>query len=604
MEKPGPLPLLLLVDDEPEILVALGDLLEDRYRILSTPSPVEALELVRTHPDIAVIVSDQRMPELTGSQFLARARSHTEAEAILLTGYADLSAVVAALNDGAISGYANKPWDAEALIAMIAAAADRFALRQALAFERAAFRGLADGSGDVVTILDDQGRVVRGGVRRDDADPRDLAILAQDRSDDEDRHLPKPSGDSWTHIRRIPFAIGPSRYLLKIERDDTARRLAERRHHQSEKLEALGTLSGGIAHDFNNLLAAIMGNLELAERRIDDRSRLERYLGAASEAAGRGSAITRRLLSFSRQRDLAAEVFSPDDAIRAIEELIVRTAAGRIRVAYDFAPSTWAVRTDVGQFELAILNLAINARDAMDGSGTVRIGTANIDDAAAFLPDLSGPFVRISVSDTGSGMDSAVRKRVFEPFFTTKAHGVGTGLGLPMVRAMARAAGGDVTIDSEVGRGTDIHLWLPRVDAAPVLASQPIPDHVGPLRLMLVEDDAEVRAVVAAQLEGAGHDVTVHDSAVRAVEMLEAGERFDMVLTDYAMPDLSGIDVAARVCACCPATPVLLITGFAEIGDTQIGVPVLTKPFTGEQLLAAIAQAAAGRTAIPDNVSG
>ncbi|RSV31735.1 hybrid sensor histidine kinase/response regulator [Sphingomonas sp. ABOLH] len=601
MDMPGSPPLLLLVDDEPEILVALGDLLEDRYRILSTASPVEALELVRAHTDIAVIVSDQRMPELTGSQFLARARQMTDAEAILLTGYADLSAVVAALNDGAISGYANKPWDAEALIAMVAAAADRYALRQALAFERAAFRGLADGSGDVVTILDQHGHVVRGATRPNGIDPRDLAILGQGGSDDEDRHLVQPWGDSWTHIRRIPFTIGTNRYLLKIERDDTGRRLAERRHHQSEKLEALGTLSGGIAHDFNNLLAAIVGNLELAERRIDDRDRLRRYLDAASEAAGRGSAITRRLLSFSRQRDLAAEIFRPDDVIRSIEELIVRTAAGRIRVAYDFAEPGWSVKTDVGQFELAILNLAINARDAMDGSGTVRIGTANIDDAGVFLPNLSGGFVRITVSDTGSGMDSAVRERVFEPFFTTKAQGAGTGLGLPMVRAMARAAGGDVTIDSEVGRGTHIHLWLPRIEARPIPAAQESTGPTGPLRLMLVEDDSEVRAVVAAQLEAAGHSIVVHDSAVQAVAMLEAGDRFDMVLTDYAMPDLSGIEVAARVRACCPDTPVLLITGFAEIGDTQIGVPVLTKPFTGDQLLTAIANASA---ATADSVSG
>jgi len=601
MEMPGSPPLLLLVDDEHEILVALADLLEDRYRILSTASPVEALELVRANPDIAVIVSDQRMPELTGSQFLTRARELTDAEAILLTGYADLSAVVAALNDGAISGYANKPWDAEALIAMVAAAADRYALRQALAFERAAFRGLADHSGDVVTILDEQGRVVRGPGSKDGIDPRDLAVLVQDGSDDEDRHLVQPWGDSWTHIRRIPFAIGASRYLLKIERDDTDRRLAERRRHQSEKLEALGTLSGGIAHDFNNLLAAIIGNLELADRRIDDRDRLRRYLDAAREAAGRGSAITRRLLSFSRQRDLAAEIFRPDDVIRSIEELIVRTAAGRIRVAYDFVEPGWSVKTDVGQFELAILNLAINARDAMDGSGTVRIGTANIDDATAFVPELAGHFVRITVSDTGSGMDSTVRERVFEPFFTTKAQGAGTGLGLPMVRAMARAAGGDVTIDSEVGRGTSIHLWLPRIEARATPIAEVTTGPTGPHRLMLVEDDAEVRAVVAAQLEAAGHRVIVHDSALQAVAMLERGERVDMVLTDYAMPDLSGIEVAARVRACCPNTPILLITGFAEIGDTEIGVPVLTKPFTGDQLMAAIANAS---TATANNVSG
>jgi signal transduction histidine kinase len=513
----------------------------------------------------------------------------TDAEAILLTGYADLSAVVAALNDGAIGGYANKPWDAESLQAMIATAADRYALRQALAFERAAFRGLADQSGDVVTILDGDARTVRG-TAQDAIDQRDLLTVVQDAVDEEDRHEPLPAGDRWTHIRRIPFQIGSHRYLLKIERDDTERRLAERRLHQSEKLEALGTLSGGIAHDFNNLLAAIIGNLELAERRIDDRDRLQRYLGAANEAAGRGSAITRRLLSFSRQRDLAAEVFRPDEAIRSIEELIVRTAAGRIRVAYDFADPAWVVRTDVGQFELAILNLAINARDAMDGGGTVRIGTVNVEEVAAELPGFVGSFVRISVSDTGTGIDNAVRERVFEPFFTTKAQGAGTGLGLPMVRAMARAAGGEVTIDSEVGRGTSIHLWLPRAEDRPAIIVPRRDGPIRPRRLLLVEDDAEVRAVVAAQLEADGHDVVVHHSATRAVELLEAGERFDMVLTDYAMPDLSGIEVAGRVQACCPETPVLLITGFAEIGDTPVGVPVLTKPFTADQLHAAIAQ--------------
>ena len=195
METAGTQPLLLLVDDEREILVALTDLLEDRYRILSTTSPVEALGLIAVHPDIAVIVSDQRMPELTGSQFLARARTATDAEAILLTGYADLSAVVAALNEGAISGYANKPWDAEALTAMIAAAAERHALRRALAFERAAFRGLADSSGDAVAILDAEGRIVRG-VNDASVDARDLAALAQDRVDDEDRHQAVPGVDA------------------------------------------------------------------------------------------------------------------------------------------------------------------------------------------------------------------------------------------------------------------------------------------------------------------------------------------------------------------------------------------------------------------------
>jgi signal transduction histidine kinase/CheY-like chemotaxis protein len=600
MEISGPLPLLLLVDDEPEILVALTDLLEDRYRVLSTSSPAAALELVTEHPDIAVIVSDQRMPELTGSQFLARARATCDAEAILLTGYADLSAVVAALNDGAISGYANKPWDADALRAMVAAAAERFALRRALAFERAAFAGLVDGSSDRITIVAQDGAIVRdNGTVPITIGERDRAALTTNIYDEEDAHDPGgPTGDRWTQIRRIPFGEDGHRFLLRIEHDDTPRRLSQRRRHQSEKLEALGTLAGGIAHDFNNLLAAILGNLELAERRLTDPDRLRRHLGAATEAASRGSAITRRLLSFSRQRDLAAETFRPDTAIRAVEELIVRTTAGRVRLSYDFADTSWSVRTDPGQFELAILNLAINARDAMAGEGTVAVSTANVPDIDGMVPGLRGEHVRVSVSDTGAGIHEAMRERVFEPFFTTKAQGVGTGLGLPMVRAMAQAAGGEVTIDSVVGQGTTIHLWLPRVEADIAVVAPALAGPVHPRRLLLVEDDPEVRAVVAAQLEMAGHEVVVHETAATALAALERGECFDLMLTDYAMPLLSGIELAALAGQYCPDMPVLLITGFAEIGDTQVDVPVLTKPFSGEQLHAAIAATLA---AVPDN---
>lgn len=598
MTAPGPLPLLLLVDDEQEILVALTDLFEDRYRVLSTTSPVAALDLVANHPDIAVIVSDQRMPELTGSQFLARARRIVDAEAVLLTGYADLSAVIAAVNEGAIGGYANKPWDADALRAMVDAAADRFALRRALAFERSAFHGLAEGSGDRVTIIDAAGSIVRSiGEQADPSvDERDISAIAADRYEEEDRREGDTTdGECWTHVRRIPFGMPGQRFLLRIERDDTERRLAARRRHQSEKLEALGTLAGGIAHDFNNLLAAILGNLELAERRIDQPERLARHLAAAGEAAGRGSAITRRLLSFSRQRDLAAEVFQPDEAIRAVEDLIVRTAAGRVRLAFDFADPSWSVRTDPGQFELALVNLAINARDAMAGGGVVGIATRNIADVTGMVPGLSGPHVRVSVSDTGTGIDEAVRKRVFEPFFTTKAQGVGTGLGLPMVRAMAQAAGGEVTVDSVVGEGTTIHLWLPRTDPEPVLPDPVTVPASRALRLLVVEDDAEVRSVVVGHLEAAGHAVTVEADAADAIATLDGGATFDLALTDYAMPRMSGIELAAHMRRLRPDMPVLLITGFAEIGQRRTDLPVLTKPFSGAQLHAAIAGALTGR---------
>jgi CheY-like chemotaxis protein len=329
------LPKLLVVDDEQEILVALEDLLEDRYQLLSSTSPLAALEIVQANPDLAVIISDQRMPEMPGNLFLARARAFTDADTILLTGYADLSAVIAAVNEGAISGYAAKPWEPEALRTMVAAAAERHQLRAALRFEQSAFVGLMEASADQISVLDRHHRLIRGNHDRvenaaeGDARDKDEAALASGSYSEEDLQSGGEAHDErWTRVRRIPFgADGNERHLLKIESDETDRRRAAQRLHQAEKLQALGTLAGGIAHDFNNLLAAILGNLELAERSLDKPDRLARFLSNARSAAGRGSAITRRLLSFSRQRDLAAETFHPDDAVRDLEELVATPTA-------------------------------------------------------------------------------------------------------------------------------------------------------------------------------------------------------------------------------------------------------------------------------------
>ncbi len=592
-----PPPTLMLVDDEAEILVALSDLFEDEYRILSFTSPLAALAALGDAPDVAVIVSDQRMPEMPGNQFLSRARVTCDAEAILLTGYADLSAVVSAVNDGAISGYANKPWEPEALRATVASAAARHALRRALAFEQAAFRGLADNGPDKVVVLGAEGQVLRANAAASAAgfaaEAEDLAAMADDAAGDEERREGKGDDERWQRIRRVPFRVGDARHLLRIEGDDTARRHAARRRHQSEKLEALGTLAGGIAHDFNNLLAAIIGNLELAGRAAGgDPDRLARFLRNANEAAGRGSAITRRLLSFSRQRDLAAGTFDPATAIRGIEELIVRGAAGRVALRFDFADDGWPVHTDPGQFELAVVNLCINARDAMGGDGTIAVATRNIADPTTLPEGCSGDHVRITVADTGTGMSDAVRARVFEPFFTTKAQGVGTGLGLPMVRAMAEAAGGTITIDSTLGQGTAIHLWLPRAEAAEEAAPPPAAEAgQSPLAILVAEDDAEVRGVLVEHLRDAGHQVIAADAAEPALAVLETGAPVDLLLTDHAMPRMSGVALAKRARGLRPALPVLLVTGFAELADARNGLPVLTKPFTAQQLRHAIAAA-------------
>jgi signal transduction histidine kinase len=587
---PSQMPKILVVDDEREILVALEDLLEDRYELLSSTSPVAALDIVKANPDLAVILSDQRMPEMPGNVFLAQARPHSDADAILLTGYADLSAVVSAVNEGAISGYAAKPWEPEALRAMVAAAAERHRLRAAVRFEQSAFAGLMKASADQISVLDRQHRLIRGNHDQDgtvEARDKDEAALASGSYSEEDLQSGDDQDERWTRIRRIPFgADGAERHLLKIESDETERRRAARRLHQAEKLQALGTLAGGIAHDFNNLLAAILGNLELAERALDKPDRLARFLANARSAAGRGSAITRRLLSFSRQRDLAAETFRPDEAIRDLEELVARTMAGRVSLALDLQ-ADGAIHADPGQFELAVVNLCINARDAMTNGGEIIISSAR----APAPPELgdAGDCIRVSVRDTGTGIPEHLRDRVFEPFFTTKPHGEGTGLGLPMVRAMVEASGGTVTIDSRLGDGTTVTLWFPRVepvDAISVAAAAEAP--TPSLRVLAVEDDAEVRAVLVAHLTGAGHQVIEADGAQAALQALESDAGIDLLVTDYAMPDISGLDLFRLASERRPGLPAILVTGFADVEDGSVPLPVLTKPFTGDQLKGAI----------------
>ncbi len=587
---------IMVVDDEREILIALEDLFDSEYRVLAFQSPVEALAAIDAHPDIAVIISDQRMPEMPGNRFLAEARRKCQAEALLLTGYADLSAVVSAVNEGGIGGYAQKPWEEEALRATVASAAERYRLRRALAFEQAIFAGLSERSPDRISVVDAQGRTVRSNRAGTAAEAADMAALNEGRSEGEEKRIGTDGAVRWIRTQRIPFtADGSAPHLLKIESDETERRLTEQKLHQSEKLQALGTLAGGIAHDFNNLLAAIIGNLELAERRAGTDERLARFLRNAADAAQRGTALSQRLLSFSRQRDLAAESFDPNEAVASIEDLISRSMAGVVTTRFDLADGVWPVRVDRGQFELALLNLCINARDAMPRGGEIVVATRNAQ-AGEVPAELTGEHVAIAVTDTGTGMSSEVLARVFEPFFTTKELGQGTGLGLPMVHAMAGAAGGTITIDTRIGEGTTVTVWLPRVsgeaggdgeDAAPGGLARSI-------RVLLVEDDADVRAVAAAYLAELGHECAEAENGDAALALMEADGAFDLVITDYAMPGLSGFDLCAEVAARRPGLPVLLVTGFADVATPPPGVTVLTKPFTRDALAIAMARAVSG----------
>ena len=496
-------PLVLLVDDEPDILVALQDLIEDEFRVLSSISPHEALAILAREPDITVIVSDQRMPGMTGDAFLAHARRISAAEALMLTGYADLSAVVSALNEGRISGYLHKPWEPAALLATIRQAAARAELGAALRAERMLLNGLMDSAGDALSFKDTAGRYIRlnaiaagrlghavaaciGETERmlaaDVADTAELArIEAEDRlalagNVEADRTLhPIERGGRqlWMERLRAPLRdeTGTIRALATFERDVTEHRALEDRLRQADRMQALGTMAGGVAHDFNNLLTAILGSLELAARAAGPNERLQRLLETASAAADRGAALTQRLLSFSRQRETALLAVDVNGLVRAMDDLLARSIdRPGIRIVQALAPMLPSVLVDPAQLELALLNLCINARDAMGDAGIITLGTRSLQTAvpepdellvAGSLPD--GPCVAVSVADTGCGMSQAVAARIFEPFFTTKEIGHGTGLGLSMVYGFMQQSGGTVRLRTAPGRGACFELCLPVV---------------------------------------------------------------------------------------------------------------------------------------------
>jgi signal transduction histidine kinase/CheY-like chemotaxis protein len=388
---------------------------------------------------------------------------------------------------------------------------------------------------------------------------------------------------------------------LRAQMAERAR--AEEALRHAQKLEAVGQLTGGVAHDFNNLLMVISGGLDMLDRR-DDPARRQRLMDGMRQAAGRGAALTRQLLAFSRRQALRSEPLDLRRQFGATRELLDRSLRGDVHVALDFADDLWPVAVDPGELELAVLNLSVNARDAMPGGGTIVIRGENVSGLAD--GDLRGDFVRLSVVDTGTGMPPEVVSRVFEPFFTTKDVGKGSGLGLAQVYGFATQSGGAVRIDTAVGRGTTIALLLPRSDGAPPVERDRAADArdgrapPGAMagHVLLVEDDDEVAALVAEMLNQLGLEATRAGSAAAALGALANGRAVDLVFSDVMMPGgMSGVDLAREVKRRRPGLPVLLTSGFAEAaraGAEAEGVSLLPKPYRLEDLAAA-ARDALGR---------
>jgi PAS domain S-box-containing protein len=379
--------------------------------------------------------------------------------------------------------------------------------------------------------------------------------------------------------------------------DISEQRSLENQLIQAQKMDAIGKLTGGIAHDFNNLLAAVIGGLSLIERRTELGDEQQRVLGMTKRAAEQGSELVRRLLAFARRQRLEPHPVELVSLQGAVLDLLTHTLGGLVNLEWRVADGIWTVFADQAQLELALVNLIINARDAMPDGGTVTIVAENRSLADDELQGLAaGEYVRIAVQDTGTGISAEHLEKVMEPFFTTKEVGKGSGLGLSMVYGFAKQSDGAFRIESEIGKGTVAQLWLPRApqttEKSASAASPARPHKIRSLRVLLVDDHLEVRNTTAALLQDCGHRVTEASNGAEALELLKTRDcDFDLLITDYAMPHLSGTELLREARLLCPNVPALLITGYAEaemIRDKPEGVETLLKPFTPAVLDAAI----------------
>jgi signal transduction histidine kinase/CheY-like chemotaxis protein len=379
------------------------------------------------------------------------------------------------------------------------------------------------------------------------------------------------------------------------ERIADQRRLAsaEAQLRQSQKMEAMGQLTGGVAHDFNNLLTPIMGALDLLQRKGLGGERERRLIEGAMQSAERARLLVQRLLAFARRQPLQPSAVDIGVLVSGMADLIGSTMGPQIRVSVDLAPDLPAAHADAHQLEMALLNLSVNARDAIEDNGVLRITASPVLLKPGEAADLNpGRYIRLSVSDTGSGMDEATIARAVEPFFSTKGVGKGTGLGLSMVHGLAQQLGGALRIHSQVGVGTNVELWLPASHEASERAERE-PEPLAQVHIkgsaLLVDDEDLVRECTASMLHDLGYSVIEARSAEEALSLMAGGLRPDVVITDHLMPGMTGAQLAHEARTLTPGLPVLLLSGYADIAAVDASVPILTKPFLNADLASRLA---------------
>jgi PAS domain S-box-containing protein len=371
-----------------------------------------------------------------------------------------------------------------------------------------------------------------------------------------------------------------------LMKEVAAREKAQEQLRQAQKMETIGQLTGGVAHDFNNLLMAVMGNLDLLRRRIPDDPRLHRLINGALQGAERGASLTQRLLAFARQQDLRAVPVDLRGLINGMSDLLERSLGPRIALRLNIPEKLPPARIDANQLELAVLNLAINARDAMPDGGSIdiKISEYSPEKEAAVH---AGHYLKLSVIDTGKGMTPEILKRAVEPFFSSKPLGKGTGLGLSMVHGLAVQLGGALQLSSVIGKGTTATLILPVASQAPEVKARlhVVPKVNRSAVILFVDDDPLIAMSTVEMLEDLGHHVIGVNSGVHALDVIRSGQPIDLMMTDQVMPGMTGVELAAASRELRPSLPILLATGYAELPEgAKLDLPRLAKPYHQDQL--------------------
>jgi PAS domain S-box-containing protein len=655
-------PRVLVVDDDERNLLAIATVLEDVGEIVVAKSGEEALRhLLRG--DFAVILLDVFMPAMDGYETaqIIRSREQTKRIPIVFLSAVNKEAehLIRGYSMGAVD-YVFKPVEAVVLRSKVAVFVDLFAKTREIERKARHEQALLDANLRANAELLRAEQELRRAEQRQAAIIQSLPIvlylepltcerrcptfvsgdfkamtgypfadvlenpnLWSDRLHDEDRErvlraLEERNSTGklsveyrWRcadgsykffhdHAVLLRDAYGTAVEYAGTLTDVTDRRSLESQLHHAQKMDAIGKLTGGIAHDFNNLLAAVLGGIGLIERRAELGEEHRKILGMTRRAADQGSELVKRLLAFSRQQQLQPAPVNLAALHRGVDDLMSHTLGGLVELNWRLPEGSWCAFADQSQLELALMNLIINARDAMPGGGTITISAETRDVLAGNSLDLEpGAFVRLEVADQGSGIPPELMDRVLEPFFTTKPVGKGTGLGLSMVYGFARQSGGTFRIASEADRGTRAEIWLPQASEQKPVAVQKseIIDvgHGKSLTILLVDDHPEVRETTAALLREIGHSVIEASTGAEALDLLRSGDPpIDLLLSDYAMPQLSGTDIVAMAREFRPDLPALLVTGYAdadEIRQRPDDVEILSKPFTLPDLATAVSKA-------------